>query len=387
MRERAIGAVWLFVALASFGLGFHHVRALEATFPPSDFQTKPTSAGTSILDGFTVEARYASSGATPSVHSATAVEIQGGKILALWYGGSREGGEDVAIFDAVFDPETGRWSGEERVTTREETSADLGRYVKKLGNPVVARDARGRLWLFYVSVSMGGWSGSAINYRISEDEGSTWGQASRLVTSPFLNLSTLVRGPALLCRDGTLLLPVYHELLGKFGELLRISPGGEVLDKVRLSRGRSSLQPVVVPLGARDALAFLRRSGSSPARILAAETRDAGRDWSEIHPTPLPNPDAAVAALALGDAGPLLVAFNDSETDRSNLTFAASMDRGRSFRAVHVLDPPRAEPGAELSYPWLLASSTGDLHLLYSWNRSRIVHVRLRPPAADGSPR
>jgi predicted neuraminidase len=380
MRERAARAVWLLAILASFGFAFQHLRALEAGFPATGFVVKPSSGPSPDPDGFMVdELRYASSGTTPSVHSVTAVEIEGRKILALWYGGSREGGKDVALFKAVFDPESGRWSDEERVTTREETSSDLGRYVKKLGNPVVARDGRGRLWLFYVSVSMGGWSGSAINFRISEDEGTTWSRAVRLVTSPFLNLSTLVKGPAVLCEDGTLSLPVYHELIGKFGELLRISPRGEVLDKVRLSRGRSSLQPVVVPFGARDAVAFLRRSGSSPARILSAETADGGLTWSEIHPTPLPNPDAAVAALALGRAGPLLVAFNDSETDRSNLELAASTDHGRSFRVLSVLDPaPGTEPGGELSYPWLLESSNGDLHLLYSWNRIRILHVRLR---------
>jgi predicted neuraminidase len=378
MTESAVRAVWLLAALVSFGFGFRHLRALEARFPPATFVSEPTSGPASVPDGFEIEARTASSGATPSVHSATAVAIEGGKILALWYGGSREGAKDVAILKAVFDPESGSWSEEERVTTREETSSDLGRYVKKLGNPVVARDATGRLWLFYVSVSAGGWSGSAVNFRISDDGGSTWGRARRLVTSPFLNLSTLVRGPAVLCQDGSLWLPVYHEFIGKFGELLRLSPGGKVLDKIRLSRGRSSLQPVVVPFGPRDAIALLRRSGSSPPRILSAETGDGGLTWTELRPTPLPNPDAAVAALALGGVGPLLVAYNDSETGRSSLELAASLDRGRSFRVLRSLDPlPGTEPGAELSYPWLLESSNGDLHLLYSWNRRRILHVRL----------
>jgi predicted neuraminidase len=380
MRERATRAVWLLVILASFGFAFLHLRALEARFPAAGFAVKPSSGPIQTPDGFTIDGpRHASSGSTPSVHSATAVEIGGGKILALWYGGSREGGRDVAIFKAVFDPESGRWSEDERVTTREETSSDLRRYVKKLGNPVVARDSRGRLWLFYVSVSLGGWSGSAINFRISEDEGTTWSRAARLVTSPFLNLSTLVKGPAVLCEDGTLALPVYHELIGKFGELLRITPRGEVLDKVRLSRGRSSLQPIVVPFGPKDAVAFLRRSGSSPARILSAETGDGGLTWTRMHPTSLANPDAAVAALVLDGDGPLLVAYNDSETDRSSLELAVSDDHGRSFRAPSVLEAaPRMEPAAELSYPWILQGSNGDVHLLYSWNRRRILHVRLR---------
>ena len=29
----------------------------------------------------------------------------------------------------------------------------------------------------------------------------------------------------------------------------------------------------------------------------------------------------------------------------------------------------------QFSYPWLLRSSDGDFHVLYTWNRTRIKHV------------
>jgi predicted neuraminidase len=257
--------------------------------------------------------------------------------------------------------------------------------VKKLGNPVVARDSRGRLWLFYVSVSLGGWSGSAVNFRISEDDGATFGPARRVVSSPFLNLGTLVRGPALLFEDGTLGLPVYHELLGKFGEILRLSPEGDVVDKIRLSHGRSSLQPVVVPLGRLEAVAFLRSSGFLPKRVLSVRSENGGRTWSDLTPTELRNPDAAVAALRTS-GGEILIAFNDSEVDRGNLKLAVSRDGGQSFRVLQTVVPPGETVSPELAYPWLLESSDGALHLLYSWNRSRIVHVRYRSPASMGLP-
>jgi predicted neuraminidase len=44
-----------------------------------------------------------------------------------------------------------------------------------------------------VSVSYGGWSGSAINQLVSDDGGHTWPGARRLILSPLFNLSTLVR--------------------------------------------------------------------------------------------------------------------------------------------------------------------------------------------------
>jgi predicted neuraminidase len=362
------------------------VAALMRAEPPARdwaFQLRPVSTRPNV-ETFVAESRYVSSLAVPSVHSATAVEISNGRVLAVWYGGSREGAKDVALYSAVFDPSAGDWGRESRVTTREETARDLDRYVKKLGNPVVASDSRRRLWLFYVSVSVGGWSGSSLNLRVSDDEGETWSPARRLVTSPFLNLSTLVRGPAVSFDDGTLGLPVYHELLGKFGELLKLSPDGEVLFKSRLSHGYSSLQPVVVPRSPKDGMAFLRRSGSSPSRVLTTETSDGGLSWSQLEASALPNPDSAVSAARLAD-GRVLLAFNDGEADRSRLAIAESADSGRSFRRLFELEPPDeigdSEP-RDFAYPWLLETGNGDLHLLYTWNRRRIVHVRFRAESA-----
>ncbi len=144
-----------------------------------------------------------------------------------------------------------------------------------------------------------------------------------------------------------------------------------------MSSGYSSLQPVVVPLDTVRAVGLMRSSGNSPPRVLSVETGDGGSSWSAIAATPLANPDAAVAALRL-TSGELLVAFNDSEHDRSNLTLALSEDDGDSWELVHVFDSPAPEDAAEhhFAYPWLLDSTRGELHLLYTWDRHRIVHVR-----------
>ena len=331
---------WLAATISAFALALTRV----STLPPAAFDIDATVRPVASLEAVPFfETRFASSGATPSVHSATAVELTGGRIRAFWYGGSREGATDVAIYTSLFDDERGQWSREVVVTTRAETQADVRRYVKKLGNPVVSRDRDKRLWLFYVSVSVGGWSGSAINFRVSEDEGESWSVARRLVTSPFLNISTLVRGPAVLYADGTQGVPVYHELLGKFGEYIRLGREGRVLDKARMSSGYSSLQPVVVPLDTVRAVGLMRKSGYSPARVLSVETGDAGSSWSAMTPTPLANPDASIAALRTS-SGELLVAFNDSEHDRSNLSLALSENDGDSWEVVHVFEPPAPVP-------------------------------------------
>src|SRR5712692_3957064 len=141
--------------------------------------------------------------------------------------------------------------------TRELAQRQLRRTVRKLGNPVAGRDRAGRLCLFFVSVSVGGWAGSAMNLMVSEDEGETWSPPRRLVASPFFNISPLVKGPPLQFSDGTIGLPVYHEMAGKFGELLRLDAEGHAVRKTRLSWGRSSLQPVILPWSETGAVGFM----------------------------------------------------------------------------------------------------------------------------------
>lgn len=323
-----------------------------------------------------------------SVHSATAAEISAGRLRAFWFGGSREGAADVAIYTSVFSPLQGTWGPERALVTRESAQRDLQRYLRKLGNPVVGRDHSGRLWLYFVSVSVGGWGGSAINVTTSEDEGETWNTPRRLVTSPFLNISTLVRGPPLQFGDGTIGLPVYHEFVGKFGELLRLDAAGHTINKTRLSWGRSSIQPVIVPWSERDAVGFMRDAGDQPRRITMIRTSDAGAHWSTPVKTGLPNPDAAVAAVLLAN-GLLVLAFNNSQDGRDDLSLAYSEDRGTTWHIAHRLEGGPAAPEAqrpEYSYPWIMQDAAGNLHLLYTWGRTHIKHVQFNLAWLKGRP-
>ena len=333
----------------------------------------------------TVEPFYRSqllpNSAAQSVHSVTAAEISGGKLRAFWYGGSREGASDVAIYTSVYSPLERAWSPERVLITREWAQRHLQRYVRKLGNPAVGRDRNGRLWLFFVSVSVGGWAGSAVNLMVSEDEGETWTAPRRLVTSPFFNISTLVKGPPLQFADGTIGLPVYHEMAGKFGELLRLDSEGHAIRKTRLSWGRSSLQPVIVPRSETEAVGFMRYAGDPPNRILMVRTSDAGAHWSAPVKIELPNPNAAIGSVLLAD-GSLLLVFNDAPENRENLSLAISKDFGTTWRIAHRFEGDPGSPQApvpEYSYPWIMQDQAGDIHVLYTWGRSRIKHVQFNP--------
>ena len=357
---------------------------------------------------------FVSTAQNVATHAASLIELNGGRVRAFWFAGSREGAEDVEIRSAVFDGK--QWGEERSVIEREHTQQALLRYVKKLGNPVAARAPDGTIWLYYVTVSLGGWAGSSLTTMSSRDEGETWSAPRRLITSPFLNISTLVKGAPFAYSDDTIGLPVYHEFLGKFGELLRLSNDGTVLDKQRLSSGKSSIQPVVLVENPKQALVLMRYTGAPTMRVIATHTNDAGQHWGAPIKTGLPNPDAAVSGVVLPD-GRMLVVANDLEQGRDALSLLASSDNGGTWQKIYQLEDQRARPtapddflrstaqlalgtdkhiadanayarsaqrnkcegghcGYEFSYPYLIQTHNGDFHLAYTWNRSFIKHVQ-----------
>jgi predicted neuraminidase len=397
--------------------------------PPAPFLPSNRAPTESLLDPITMgtaatshELRgdFISTRLFVHTHAANLVELEGGRVRAFWYSGTNEGTQDVTIQTAVYDPDTARWSPEKTVTSRADTQRALFRYVKKLGNPVAARAADGSLSLFYVTVSLGGWAGSSITVMSSHDNGETWNRPRRIVTSPFFNLSTLVKTPPFAFADGTLGLPVHHEFMGKFGEVLRLDAAATVLDKARLSAGRACLQPVVMIEDATHAIALMRYAGATrPNRVMRTTTSNAGRDWTPPERTALGNSDAALTGLVLPD-GDLLLALNNAESGRNALTLAVSSDFGATWRTIYhvedqseiaaqgldegkysamieklarATDPQVANARGmaesvkrqmfsaqgysfEFSYPSLIRTSRGDYHLVYTWNEAFIKHVQ-----------
>ncbi len=324
---------------------------------------------------------------TASVHAATVAPTDNGELMALWFGGSREGARDVALYGARFNPKNNSWNPVQQQVTRTQTQAEVYRYIKKLGNPVLYNDGNGRLWLFYVSVSVGGWAGSAINTSYSQNNGHTWSPAKRLISSPFMNVSTLVKTAPLNYGNGDLALPAYHEMAGKFAELLRIDNKASVTDKRRISHGRGSLQPSIVALDGQQAIALMRDAGPQPGHLLIAETQDGGQNWHNLQYTDIPNPNAAAMAIAHDEQHLLLVLNDTQDNDRRRLSLALMDSSSRQWRVIHRLEDDTADQNtnsdSEYSYPFITRDQTGDYHILYTWRRQNIKHVRFNRAFVD----
>lgn len=369
---------------------------------------------------------YASDGRTRLVHAPSLVELADGRIRAFWFAGSREGASDVAIHSSVFDPETGQWGEEERVLTRMEVARGLNRHIRKLGNMVAVRRGE-RIDLYVVAVSFGGWSGSRVAVAESRDQGRTWQVQKTLVTSPFLNLSTLVKTRPVRYRDGTIGLPVYHELAGKFGEFFRLNDEHRILDEAHIGHGRQALQPMVFVRDRYQARALLRNgSEERPGVLFGSHTDDGGESWSSLADSGLPNPGSAVSGVSLGPEHWLLAANNNAR-ERDELTLLQTRDAGENWEPLKVLhDQSRFREGLkpeafmpelrasllprsglsteeimagvretkcrrgnctfQFDYPYMLRADNGDIHVVYTWNKTLIGHAWWRAPDSGESP-
>jgi predicted neuraminidase len=94
----------------------------------------------------------------------------------------------------------------------------------------------------------------------------------------------------------------------------------------------------------------------------------------------LPNPSAGTDALTLSD-GRHLIVYNHTPDGRSPLNVAVS-DDGENWHAALVLENERGE----YSYPAVIQTSDGLVHITYTWRRELIKHVVVNPNELNLTP-
>jgi predicted neuraminidase len=305
----------------------------------------------------------------PMAHGSSLTVLEDGRLAAAWYAGSRETAPDVKIWLALRDAHG--WSTPRVAADPMEVASAIRSTVQSLGNPVITAQGK-RLHLWFVCITVGGWSGSSILHRFSEDDGQSWSAPVRLTTSAFFNLGTLTRNQAVALANGEFGLPVYHELFDRRAEWLRIGSAGQVLAKVRMPSLSTSFQPAVVAIDRDRAFAVQRSSNSRGDTIAASTTADGGASWQAAPQLPIANYDDALALLRLA-GGRLLLAANPHRF-RNFLQLFLSEDDGVTWRPSRIIedDPDRY---AEYSYPALAQTPDGLIHLLYTYRRATIAHA------------
>lgn len=297
-----------------------------------------------------------------SCHASTIVETRDG-LMAAWFGGSREGARDVSIWMARHDGKV--WSEPVEVAH----AADDERRIRyPCWNPVLFQPRKGPLLLFYkVGPSPQTWWGML---KTSDNGGRTWSAPKRLpqdIYGPIKNKPVELADNLLLCGSSSedAGWRVHMESTRSFGQLWsRTGPLNSALEF-------GAIQPTILvhPSGRLQILCRAKQG-----KITECWSDDNGQTWSRMLETTLPNPNSGLDGVTLRDGRSLLV-YNHTSQGRGVLNVALTPDGKRWFAGL-VLEQ---EPGSEFSYPAVIQTSDGKVHITYTWKRERIKHVVLDP--------
>ena len=326
----------------------------------------PSLAGSGVVDAQLIFPP----GRFPQSHASTIVETEHG-LVAAWFAGSREGLPDVGIW--LSRNLDGTWTEPVEVATGTEDGET--RYSCR--NPVLFKPQKGPLLLFYkVGPDPTAWWGRVMS---STDSGRTWSPSRRLPDGIF---GPIKNKPVQLA-NGDILSGSSTEHDGWRVHMERSSDQGETWIRtgpLEDHRAKGAIQPSVLIHRDGRLQLLCRDEDRAAGRIRTSWSEDGGKSWTELTATELPNPSAGTDAVTLSDGRHLLVynhglSAGPPGSGRGILNVALSED-GENWQAALVLEQ---EAGARFSYPAVIQTSDGLVHITYTWKRESIKHVVLDP--------
>ncbi len=297
-----------------------------------------------------------------SCHAATLTQAPSGDLLCAWFAGTDEGENDVGIWQATLSEK--KWSEPRLIASEKDVPC---------WNPVLFTLPSNEILLFYKAGEYPlVWSGLL---KRSTDEGKNWSEAQDLpagVLGP-------VKNRPLLLQDGTLVCGSALESWKRWGCWMDItSDAGLTWSKSTPINVENDLFGIIQPAlfftkdGTIKMLARSRQIGF----ICESESKDQGKTWTAARPTTLPNPNSAIDAINITD-GRILLVYNNSKSpkERYPLNVALSSDGGKTWDMKVVLE----DKFGEYSYPTVIQTKDGKIHIVYTWNRLHIKHVVVEP--------
>ncbi|AUH65039.1 sialidase family protein [Paracoccus zhejiangensis] len=350
-------------------------------------------------------------------HASFLVELPDGAVICTWFGGSLEGKSDISIRAAILLPGATQWGPVSTLSDDPDHSEQ---------NPVIFPAPDGQLWLFHTSQP----SGNQDECRVRMARLTREGDRLRAEAGAYIDLprGCFIRAQLQVQSNGSWLLPLFR-CVQRPGQkwtgshdvaAVAISPDqGKSWSYQEVPGSVGSVHMCPVDTGARLSAFYRRRQADFVCR---SDSLDGGRSWSAPVATDVPNNNSSLAAtrLASGQVALICNPINaemspdrraslydelgeeDGRPDadpqggctpiwgvpRAPAALCLSTDGGASFPERYLIEDGDGAclsnnsldgKNHELSYPWLLETTDGALHLSYTFHRRAIKHVRLAP--------
>lgn len=346
----------------------------------------------------------------PECHSASIVETRRGDLVATYFGGTKERNPDVCIWVSRKPKGKTEWTrpvmvadgiqmdvpptDEKRSMITSSTKPAYGGRFMPIGewdrgwgqknldgvqrescwNPVLFETPDGELQLYFkIGPNVPTWEGWRVT---SKDGGKTWSKREKLpdgIYGPIKNKPILSKGrlisPTSDERDGW---RIYFELSDDMGRTWHRTPF------VQADPGVKAIQPTIITLpdGRLEALCRTRSR-----HIGITFSSDNGETWTPLQLISTPNNNSGIDAVTLSDGSFALICNDwpiepDKEKGaRTPLSILRSTD-GQNWQHWITLED---SPISQYSYPSIIQSREGHIHVVYTWRRQRIKHIELIP--------
>ncbi len=322
-----------------------------------------------------------------SCHSATICALENGDLTAAWFAGTKEAAADSVILGSKKKKDSQKWSP---------ANAWVNVPHRAAGNPKLFIGPDRALWLI-APVNYGDWcqGGTRLFMKRSYDHSDSWNDLEFLIEEPRI----LGKNKPLKLKSGIWIIPAENEVTWQ-PVFLRSDDSGATWRLIEVpANDNMVIQPSVVQLTDGSLLAYAR---SWEGFIYEIRSKNDGLTWSEPKPTSLPNNNSGLDLTRL-NSGHLVLVFNSAGLGvnvqkngrrawgpRNPLVAARSTDEGETWPRQIVLqqeestgdyfedltDIPVPSSG-EYSYPSIIQSADGMIHIVYTYRRIAIKHVAL----------
>ncbi|WP_065079042.1 sialidase family protein [Clostridium ragsdalei] len=351
---------------------------------------------------------------SPQNHASNIMPLDNGDLLCTWFSGTQEGMSDISIYMSRLKKGENKWSSPVKLSDDPTKSEQ---------NPILFPAPNRQLWLLYTSQNSGNQDTAEVKYRVSLDNGVTWGLIKTLFDTP----GTFIRQPIVVLDNSDWLVPVFHCNTPKgkkwtgdydYSAVKISSDEGKTWKEYEVPNSLGCVHMNVEKLSDGTLVALYRSRWAD--NIYISHSKDNGVTWESPVPTKLPNNNSSIQFTKLNN-GHLALVFNNMNADkctqrraslydeiekdvqndvqekvqdgrktafwgapRAPLTIAISEDEGKTWpymRNIEVGDGfcmtnnSKEKLNREYSYPSIKQTPDDRIHVTFTYFRQNIKYV------------